>query len=970
MDSIRWQEIEELFNTALGLPADEREAFLDAACARDAELRREVDSLISQVSEPDNLLTGSAFTLGAQLLAKDPDKDFEGSNFGTYRIVRSLGSGGMGRVFLAEDATLKRMVALKVLPAALTGAQESTLRFNQEARAASAISHPNIAHIYEFGEVDGRHYLTMEFVEGKTLRELITKTTIDPAHALDIAMQVAQALQAAHGSGVIHRDIKPENIILRPDGYVKVLDFGLAKLIEAQEHGSTGKDTSSLDTSPGLIMGTTAYMSPEQIRGDTVDARTDLWSLGVVFYEMLTGQRPFAGRTPSDVSAAILRSDPAMKPEQVAAEIQEIILRALAKEVSHRYQSAHELLTDLRAASQESGWRQRSGNAPARPTETLNRALTQPTERQRTFLAHRRWLRSGAVIAIILVLLALSVTVTWYVVVRRKSSTAVGQVVRMTNTGRAVRSAISADGRFIAYAIEVAGQQGLFVREAKTSVTNMQIVAPAALEFVGVAFSPDGNYLYYGVKPADEVIAALYRVPSFGGTPVKLLTDLDSAPSFSPDGKRFAFLRLSEDGSHEDLCIANADGTGEQVAYSRRMPEFMASQTQPSWSPDGSQIALAAGVYENGERHMRPVAFRPADGTATPLTSKQWAEVAQTAWLPNGTGLIVTARVDESQDVKQLWRISYPSGDYAPLTNDYNDYYGVSLSSDGQRLITLALGRTASLWTTSIVEGALPQQLSFGSDDGYGLSWTSQNEIVYGSNAGGNPDIWIMNHDGSNRRQLTDDPHSDTDPAVSPNGMELVFTSTRTGGRHLWAMDTAGRSQRQLSNGTGELTPAFTADGKELLYYSFNAGVGALWRVTLHDGNGSVIATGTPRFPAASPDGQWLAFAYRVEGSTENKIAIVRADDPKSVVRIFDPVKGARSPGPLRWTRDSQALSYIVQRKGVGNIWIQPLNSSTARQVTNFTENRIYAFDWSPHGEQLACARGDAAGYVVMLTLQ
>ncbi|HMJ25047.1 MAG TPA: protein kinase, partial [Pyrinomonadaceae bacterium] len=865
-----------------------------------------------------------------------------------------------------------------------TGSIDSTLRFKQEALAASAISHPNIAHIHEFGEVEGRYYLTMEYVEGKTLRELIKEKAVDFQRALDITIQVGQALEAAHEAGVIHRDIKPENIMLRRDGYVKVLDFGLAKPIKGpRDRGDERRDSgSTLNTAPGMIMGTTAYMSPEQVRGDQVEPSTDIWSLAVVFYEMLAGRKPFEGRTASDISASILRHDPEMRFDQeIPADIVPIVRRALAKNASERYGMVKDFVRELERFKEDFHAGRRSAPLPANHlhanplhanqlTGALNDSVTQNTERVSALTSTTQYFSHRPSLAILLLLILAVPATIWFVIARKRGSQIAPswQSARITNTGRAINAAISPDGHFLAYALETAGQQGLFVRETKSAINNVQIVAPGALEFVGVAFSPDGNYLYYGVKPSEEVIASLYRVPALGGPPTKLLTDIDSAPTFSPDGRQLAFLRLSEDGSQEELRIANADGTAPQTVYTRRMPEFMSTQTQPAWSPDGKLIAIAGGIYEGGERHMRPFAFRLSDGAAVALTTKVWAEVAQTAWLSDGTGLIITGRSDESQDVKQLWNVTYPLGECTPLTHDYNDYYGVSRSNDSQTLITLALGRTANLWLTSTRNEAQSQQISFGADDGYGLSWTPDDRIVYSSNAGGNPDIWIMNSDGGGRRQLTDNEHADSDPAVSPDGHLIVFTSTRTGGRHLWLMDIDGRNQRQLTNGTGELTPAFAFDGKSVWYYSFNAGLGSLWQIPIDSGQPSVAATGVPRFPAASPDGKWIAFAYRAEGSTENKIAVAPAATPKSPSRIFDPVKGARSPGPIRWTRDSQALTYIVQKQGVGNLWMQPLDSGPARSVTKFAEDRVYAFDWARDGEHLVCARGSAAGYVVMLT--
>ncbi|HMJ25048.1 MAG TPA: serine/threonine-protein kinase, partial [Pyrinomonadaceae bacterium] len=366
MNTHRWQRIEELFNAALALPLDEREPFLITACTDDHNLRSEVDSLLNEVDQPSELLSQPAFTLGARLLAHDSIDSIEslsGKTLAAYTIIRHLGSGGMGNVFLAEDPRLERLVALKLLPASLTGNSESVLRFQQEARAASAISHPHIAHIYEFGEVDDSCYLTMEYVEGKTVRELVNEKAIDFRQALDIALQVGQALQAAHEAGVVHRDIKPENIMVRHDGYVKVLDFGLAKLIPAQKE--TGRRRSgSFDTSPGLIMGTTAYMSPEQVRGELVDARTDVWSWGVLLYEMILGQAPFKGRTSSDVIAAVLKTEPEAllsTNSDIRSGLKPIFRKALAKEAEDRYASIQEAIDDLQTVQAGPAFKKISG---------------------------------------------------------------------------------------------------------------------------------------------------------------------------------------------------------------------------------------------------------------------------------------------------------------------------------------------------------------------------------------------------------------------------------------------------------------------------------------------------------------------------------------------------------------------------------------------------------------------------------
>lgn len=357
MNQDRWQQIESLYHSALELLEAERAMYLTHACADDAELRAEVESLLAEAEQEDSFLNKPAMTLGLSLLADSEAESLSGQQFGAYKILERLGRGGMGDVYLAEDPRLERLIALKLLPAYLTEAPDSIQRFRQEARAASAISHPNVAHIYETGVEHGRHYLAMEYIEGLTLRQLLKRERPTLLAAIEIALQVANALGAAHEVGVVHRDIKPENIMVRGDGYAKVLDFGLAKLSEARGQSGARRVSSgsSLDTTPGMIMGTTPYMSPEQARGQVLDARTDIWSVGVVLYEMLAGRKPFEGETPSDISAAILLKDP--PPLEVGDSVQPIletiVSTALHKNPAERYQTAQDLARDLKRARRE-----------------------------------------------------------------------------------------------------------------------------------------------------------------------------------------------------------------------------------------------------------------------------------------------------------------------------------------------------------------------------------------------------------------------------------------------------------------------------------------------------------------------------------------------------------------------------------------------------------------------------------------
>ena len=347
----RWRHIDELFHSALAREPSRRSAFLAQACSGDEPLLREVESLISFHDQSDSFIETPASDVAAELLARRSTELEVGQQIAYYKILSSLGAGGMGEVYLAEDTRLGRRIALKLLPAQFTTNAERVYRFEQEARAASALNHPNIVTIHEIGRADSTHFIATEFIDGETLREHSGDRALKLNEALDIAAQVASALEAAHAAGIVHRDIKPENVMLRRDRIVKVLDFGLAKLALPQVLAvdSEAQTRSKTKTNPGLVMGTVQYMSPEQARGQEVDARTDIWSLGVMFYEMVTGRAPFQGETPSHMIVSILESEPPPLAIDVEApvELERIVTKALRKDMNDRYQTASELAIDL-----------------------------------------------------------------------------------------------------------------------------------------------------------------------------------------------------------------------------------------------------------------------------------------------------------------------------------------------------------------------------------------------------------------------------------------------------------------------------------------------------------------------------------------------------------------------------------------------------------------------------------------------
>ena len=397
----RWAEIEAVFQAALTHEASERAAFVNRECAGDKTLGAEVGDLLAAEEESRDFLTGSALEITAGQLAHQRDQSVAGRTVGHYRLQRALGAGGMGEVYLAIDDRTDRKVALKLLPDYFNNEPQRVHRFQQEARAVLALNHPGIVTTYEVGEVDGMSFIATEFIEGETLRQVLAQGKLTTREALDLITQIANALAAAHDAGVVHRDIKPENIMLRPDGYVKVLDFGVAKFNGLTASLQADPNT----TSPGMLIGTAKYMSPEQARGIDVDGRSDLWSLGVVFYEMLSGHAPFEGATPSDCIAAVLERDPVpIETPDIPAELIGCVRRLLRKDRDTRYQTAREVLGDLREVQQDL-----DVQTPTRGHEHRNHLKPAARKYQRIlkYFAKYRWAGIGVLsIALLLVVAA------------------------------------------------------------------------------------------------------------------------------------------------------------------------------------------------------------------------------------------------------------------------------------------------------------------------------------------------------------------------------------------------------------------------------------------------------------------------------------------------------------------------------------------------------------------------------------
>ena len=978
MSPERWQQINQIFYDALERAPAERAAFLAQACGADEELRREVLTLLAAEAKPDALLEQPLDAVAAELWSDSTSTAqfaaLSGTQLGTYQIIQAIGRGGMGEVYLAQDQKLSRRVALKLLPERFTHDPERLYRFRQEARAASALNHPNIVMIFDIGEQDGRHFMATEFVEGQTLRAALKRERFTLQQALDIAIQVASALAAAHQAGIIHRDIKPENVMLRPDGYVKVLDFGLAKLTEprfansdeASEGATRGSDLpASFETRTGVVLGTVSYMSPEQARGQKVDARTDQFSLAVVLYEMFTGERPFEGATTSHTIVALLEREPkplsAYLPD-APAELQRVMDHALRKEREDRYQTMRELLRDLQEVRDEVSFRARQERHSGSIGEVSQSAPVGATQSR----VGRR--RIGAALwAALLLVVASVLAVGVYEYSRARRAPAALPLVklnRITANGKIWGAAITQDGKYIAYVVGPPRQHSLWVMQASTA-SHSQIVPPAAeVMYWGMTFSKAGDYIYY-VRSVGGSPWELYRVPTLGGTPKRLLVNIDTAVAFSPDGQQLAFGRVMQEMNESSLVLANANGTSERVLAARKLPDYFDFQglVKISWSPDGKTIACSAG--NTGlpvDNRSEVVEVHVKDGTEQPLTRQNWADVRQIAWLGDGSGLVFVAR-DQPTLPAQLWHLSYPAGELRKLTNDFSNYIDLSVTPDTNVIVTVQSDRLSNVWVAPGGDAARARQITDSRNDGAsGISWTPDGRVVYGSRVSGNADIWIMDADGGNRRRLTDNPDWDGQPSVSRDGRYVVFESNSANRLGIWRMDIDGGNLVQLTGGDSESDPHCSPDGR-WVYYRLMKRPGALWKVPLAGGAPVLLLEKQARRPIVSPDQKMIAYLYsdlQMNPPFGVAVAPVEGGQP---IKLFDISHEGRI---IHWTPDGRALAYIDDRSL--NVWAQPLDGSKPVQLTNFKNDQTFHFAWSRDGKQLALARGSTTSDVVLIS--
>jgi eukaryotic-like serine/threonine-protein kinase len=1019
MKAERWQQVDKLLQAALALDPPDRTSFLDYACKGDAALRREVESLLASHDRAGSFIESPAIEANPSLIALDNAHSILQQQIGPYLVLSLIGAGGMGEVFLAQDTRLGRKVALKLLPDYFTRDHQRVRRFQQEARAASALNHPNIITIHDMSESDGRHFIAMEFVDGQTLREKIHRDKAPLEKLLKYLQQVAEGLTKAHTAGIVHRDLKPDNIMVTRDGFAKVLDFGLAKLVEqpkpmgAGDAGSSEVGTALMQqhSLPGMVMGTAGYMSPEQAQGriKEIDYRSDIFSFGCILYEAATRQRAFDGKDALDSLHKIVNGPtPQVKAvnPQAPDDLERIVRRCLAKDPEKRYHSIKDVAIELedlqeklkansqaeRAASNESNHKASVTSAAGEQRATAAFSTTERSSRQTSsagyLVGQVKRHKIGAMLVAAALILGLA-AIGLMLFRSRQSASGKNQptantpapfqtmkLTRLTTSGKATDATISPDGKYVAYLniesrgglVRDGGTASIWIRQVATS-RNIMIVEPGQFISRGLTFSPDGNYLYYRAQQPSGP-NKLFRIPVLGGDAQPVIVNVFSPISFSPDGKRLAFVRNhSPVVGGSNVLIANADGTDERIIAIRRMGELFANPgrpTEPLWSPDGKVLVCALGTINSNTSLLE---VQVEGGAERQISTQRWANIDRFSWLSDGSGLMLTAR-DQSSPQMQVWHVAYPSGEARRVTNDLNDYQGIGLTADSNTMVVVQTARQTNIWLAPSGKLSNAQQVTSGVSkaDGYwGISWTPDGKLVYGSNASGNRDVWLMDINRGTQRQLTSDARQNFYPVVTPDGRYIIFASERGEAFGLWRMNIDGSNPRQLIAAPVLGCVTCSPDGKWIIYSSVGSkGIPALWKIAVDGGEPIQLNDQHwEELPSVSPDGKQITFQYFLLGAGHMSIGQIPIEGGE-ITKIAEPP--FRLSPILRWTPDASAIAYIDNRGAAGNLWAVPAGGGEPKQLTDFKTDAIFWFDWSPDGKQLALSRGSQISDVVLIS--
>ncbi|MFN7987898.1 MAG: protein kinase [Thermoanaerobaculia bacterium] len=876
-----------------------------------------------------------------------------GEKLGPYEVVAPIGRGGMGEVYRARDTRLARDVALKVLPEAAHGNPERFQRFEREARAVGALNHPNVVVVHDVGSQDGAPYLVSELLEGETLRERLLRGPLPAERAVEVAVQVARGLGAAHEKGIVHRDLKPENVFLTADGHVKVLDFGLVKLLSA-DSSTEGKGT-ELETRSDVVVGTAGYMAPEQVRGEPVDGRADVFALGACLHEMLTGRRAFHAGSAAETMAAILReepADPSSFRRRVNPQLDRIVRRCLEKQKAARFQSARDLAFALESLS--------GSSLAAGPG-----LLASLAPRGVGVLLRRSAVPLGA-------LLLGAVAGALLVVRFRQGPPPAPTVLRaLTQSGSDSAPAASPDGGLVAFASRRGRSTRIWLKQVRAEGETALTAGPADTE---PRFFPDGQSLLF-TRTDEKTVPSLWRVPVVGGEERRLFTSAESG-DVSPDGTEVAFLRLLRQEDRTSALVVAPLSSGKE----RELARFDTIVSNPRFSPDGRTVALAEeGSAQSGVPGSIVLVSR--DGAARRVALPQSArQPTSVAWLGSGGSIlagIYDASLPHTRTVGlHVLRFRLPGGraesvGWWPSAGRVLDVLGdgrVVFESVTTResLREIPLGREGPVrWLT---HGTATDRQPVYSPDG---KW-----ILFSSDRSGQLDLWTISTETGALRRVTDDAAQDWDPAFSPDGKRILWSSDRTGRFEIWTSALDGTEARLLTRGGFEAeNPVLTPDGGTLLWGSLHRGREGIWKARADGSGAELLARGvTLQLPEVSPDGRLVAFRAGF-GPGHRAVRVLRIADGAEVFSVafdvVDSVAGSEA-GRCRWMPDGRIAFLGLDENGVAGVFVQDVvpgedTSASRRKLAGFDPAvPAESFGISPDGAAIVLASRESLSGVVL----
>jgi len=943
----RWEQVAQLHSAALKIEKDDRAAFLEKVCAGDEALRREVESLLALEADAENFMEGSALQSVAKQLAEEqrPLRALSpGVKLGTYVILGELGAGGMGEVYRARDSSLKREVAIKVLPASYSRDPDRLRRFELEAQAAAALNHPNILSILHIGEHDGWPYIVSELLEGETLGDRLLQGPMRRREAVDVAVAVARGLAAAHEKGITHRDLKPQNLFLGRDGRVKILDFGLAKLTQVHAASASGSMlTLGSETEPGIVLGTVGYMSPEQVKGQPADARSDIFALGSVLYEMLTGKRAFQKPSSAETMSAILNEDPpelSQATAKIPPALQKVMRRCLEKSPERRFQSASDLAFALEALSD-------SGSAATAVVGQLG------------------WRRMLAWTAAALVLAAVAVGLY----LRRSqlaSKPSTGppslEVRAFTDNGKIFRAAITADGRYIAYVQNEAEKFDLHLLQVATG-RDIQLLPGSSAPIVNLHFSPDGNFIYLLRALEDSEALGVFRIAALGGPATPLATDASMrSVTVSPDGKQVAYISNTPT---ESLIVA-VDPEGSNRRVLARRPGALGFR-YIDWSPSQDTMAAVALMKENSGIGLLTVDL--GKGSTQDVSASGWGTIGQPAWSADGSQIFAPA-VPVSQrfiPIMQIWEFDARTGASKPLTSGSIPYQlGTLSATTAGDLLANTRAPVMTLWVTdaSFQPRLLPSTRSEGWDS---VAWVDR-QIV--TNTYAYPEMVVHDPDGRTTKLRS---HSSIYRNLARCGPGHVVYWASDAGRlnHIARTDITTGSTSILTEGPLDGDPLCTPDASTLVYtHCTNQGRCFLTRKSLDSGQSvnlyeiQISGDFSPAL-AISPDGTNVVLGTPPEPGHPSEWATLIPVNGGAPKKLKFPVPFGEAE-ILKWAPDGKSILYSRTEGGVGNIWSAAVGGDAPRKLTHFDSDRIFAFDVSSDN-RLVIARGTFAIDMVLI---